>query len=168
MNTITKSWCNWTNIGANCWCIFNDEPYFGGNGYVGRAWNGYSDNSTNINGDAKQAFSYFGNRGLLKRWTMVRPILLTEGSPTTLAGINVDFDDTDVTGTLAYAPVTNAVWDSATWDTGIWGGGLTVTKYWQGVNGVGFAAALRLKMASQGIETHWASTDFVFEPGAVI
>jgi len=168
MNTITKSWCDWTGIGANCWCIFNDEPYFGGNGYVGRAWNGYSDNSTNINGDAKQAFSYFGNRGLLKRWTMVRPILLTEGSPTTLAGINVDFDDTDVTGTLAYAPVTNAVWDSAVWDTGIWGGGLTVTKYWQGVNGVGFAAALRLKMASQGIETHWASSDFVYEVGSVI
>lgn len=168
MNTITKAWCNWTSIGANCWCIFNDEPYFGGNGYVGQAWNGYSDNSTNINGDAKQAFSYFGSRGLLKRWTMVRPILLTEGSPTTLAGINVDFDDTDVTGTLAYAPVTNAVWDAATWDTGIWGGGLTVTKYWQGINGVGFAAALRLKMASQGIETHWASSDFVYEVGAVI
>lgn len=168
MNTITKAWCNWTNIGANCWCIYNDEPYFGGNGFVGQAWNGYSDNGMNINGDAKQAFSYFGSRGLLKRWTMVRPILLTEGSPTTLAGINVDFDDTDVTGTLAYAPITNAMWDSALWDVGIWGGGLTVTKYWQGVNGVGFSAALRLKMVSQGIETHWASTDFVYEQGAVI
>jgi hypothetical protein len=168
MNTITKSWCNWTSVNANCWCIFNEEPYFGGNGYVGQAWNGYSDNSTNISGDAKQAFNYFGNRGLLKRWTMVRPILLTQGAPSTLAGINVDFDDTDISGSISYAPVAAAVWDSSLWDAGIWGGGLSVTKYWQGVNGVGFSAAMRLKIASQGIETRWASSDFVYEVGTVI
>jgi hypothetical protein len=131
-------------------------------------WNGFSDNSTNINGDAKQAFSYFGSRGVLKRWTMARPILLTDGTPAVTAGLNVDFDDSNVTGTVTFTPVTSGTWDTSLWDTGIWGGGLTVTKYWQGVNGVGFSAALRLKISSTSIETHWASTDFVYETGGVI
>ena len=168
MNTISKSWCNWTGINANCWCIFNEEPYFGGNAVVGHAWNGFSDNATNINGDAKQAFNYFGNRGLLKRWTMVRPIILSDGHPNSVSGVNVDFDDTDVTGSVSYTPTTTSVWDTAKWDVGMWGGGLTVTKYWQGVTGVGFAGAMRFKVASQTNEVHWASTDMVYEVGAVI
>ena len=168
MNTISKAWCNWTGLAANCWAIHVEEPYFGGNGYVGRAWYGDSDNNANISGDAKQAFSYFGNRGLQKRWTMVRPILRTNGSPATLANLNVDFDDTDISGSLTFNSTTTALWDTALWDAGIWGGGLTITKYWQGVNGVGFSAALRLKIASKDIETHWASTDFVYEVGSVI
>lgn len=168
MNTITKSWSNWNNIPANCWVIHNGQPYFGGTDYVGQMWNGFSDNSTNIAADAKQAFSYFGSKGLLKRWTMVRPILLTDGSPTTFAGLNIDFDDTPVTGTLAFTPTSYGLWDSALWDTGLWGGSLSLTKYWQGVNGVGFSAALRLQVASQTVETHWAATDFVFEKGAVL
>ena len=169
MNTITKSWANWTNINANCWCIFNDEPYFGGNAMVGRAWNGFSDNKTNINGDAKQAFNYFGARGQLKRWTMVRPILNTDGNPATVAGLNIDFNDDDVTGTITYAPTVSSLWDTTfVWDVSSWGGGLGITKFWQGVNGVGFAAALRLKIASQNIETHWMSSDYVFEKGGVL
>jgi hypothetical protein len=99
---------------------------------------------------------------------MVRPIFLTDGSPSVVSGINVDFSDDDVTGAISFAPIATGTWDSALWDVGLWGGGLTVTKYWQGVTGVGFSGALRLKIVSQGIETHWASTDFVYEVGAVL
>lgn len=168
MNTVSKAWCNWTNIPANCWCIYNDEPYFGGNTVVGQAWNGYADNSTNINGDAKQAFNYFGSRGLLKRFTMVRPIISSDGNPAAVTGINVDFSNDDVTGSVTFVPSTYSTWDTSLWDVGIWGGGLTITKYWQSVTGIGFSGALRMKIASRGIETRWAATDYVFEKGAVL
>ena len=168
MNTITKSWCNWTGWNANCWVIWNEEPYYGGNGVVCKAWDTDADNGTNINADAKQAFSYFGSRGKLKRWTMVRPILLSSGQPAILSGLNIDFDDTDLLGTLSFTGISYGLWDSTLWDTGFWGGNLGVNKSWQGVNGVGFAAALRLKSATAGIETHWTSTDFVLENGGVL
>ena len=45
MNTITKNWCNYTVWNATCFELFNDQPYFGGNGYVGRAWYTQSDNA---------------------------------------------------------------------------------------------------------------------------
>jgi hypothetical protein len=168
MNTITKAWTNFTGVAANCFAIYKDEPYFGGTNFVGQFWDGFSDNATNITGNAKQAFNYFGMRGQTKRWTMIRPTLRTTGTPSALVGLNIDFTDFDPTGQLAFTPTAYATWDSSLWDTGIWGGGLNVSSQWQGANGQGYCAAMRLKVAAMGIETHWASTDFVMEPGAVL
>jgi hypothetical protein len=168
MNTITKSWCNFTGWAANCWAVFNDEIYFGGNGIVGRAWNGTNDAGTNIVADGKQAFNYFGTAGTLKRWTMMRPTISTNGSPGVLASLNVDFDDTAPTSPVSYSSVSSATWDSGLWDTALWGGGNSIQHQWQGVTGVGYCAAPRLKVVSQGIDVHWISTDLVMEGGAIL
>jgi len=168
MNTITKSWCNFTGWEANCWTIFGDDPYFGGNGYIGKAWNGYADNGTNINGDGLQAFSNFGSPGKLKRYTMMKPYLRSDGSPAISANLNIDFDTSDTTATLSFSPTNYALWDTAVWDAAVWGGGLNVLQNWQGVNGVGAWAAPRLKIASQGIATHWVNTTIVMEQGAIL
>jgi len=168
MNTISKSWCYYTGWNANCWTLFNDEPYFGGPTYVGHAWNTLSDNGNNINGDALQAFNYFGARGQLKRWTMARPIFRSNGTPALQINMDIDFDTSDTTAPLNFSPVNYAAWDIATWDNGIWGGGLNVLKNWQGVNGLGYCAGASLITASNGIEVTWVSTDFVMEQGQVL
>jgi hypothetical protein len=168
MNTITKNWGQFQNVSANCWEIFNDEPYFGGNGYVGKFWNSFSDNSTNINGTCKQAFNYFGMRGALKRWTLMRPTLLTNGSPQILSSIDIDFGDTASSSALSFTPTSYAVWDTAIWDTSVWGGDLGLQSNWQGVNGIGYCCAPRIQVASNGIEVHWVATDLVMERGAIL
>lgn len=168
MNTITKAWCNFTGINANSWAIFNDEPYFGSEGYVGKFWNTLSDNTANITGNAQQAFSYFGTRGQTKQWTMIRPTFRTNGVPTSLAVLNIDFSNNDAIGQLSYNRTTARTWDSAVWDTGIWGGGLEVSNQWQGIGGMGYCAGLRLKVTAYGIETHWVATDFVMKLGGIL
>jgi hypothetical protein len=60
------------------------------------------------------------------------------------------------------------IWDSSTWDNANWGGGLTITKLWQGVSGLGYAGSVNINVASQGIELRWASTDYVMEKGGVL
>jgi len=168
MNTITGAWCNFTGWNANCWEIFNDDPYFGGAGFVGKAWNSNSDNGTNITADAKQAFNYFGLPGVLKRFTLIRPTLSTNGSPGVLATLNIDFDDSAPTSPVSYSPTATASWDSGTWDTSLWGGGNNIQKQWQGVVGVGYNAAPRLKVVSSGIDVSWIATDIVAEKGAIL
>lgn len=168
MNTVTKSWCNFTGWNASCWEIYNDNPYFGSTGYVGKAWDTNMDNGNNIRGDVKQAFNYFKAPGLLKRWTMMRPIIASNGQPSYLAGINVDFENTDLSAPPNFAPITYAIWDTAIWDDSTWGGGLSILKYWQGVTGIGYCAAPRISIASQGIEVHWMSSDLVYERGAIL
>ena len=74
MNTITTSWCQFTGWEANVWENYNDDPYFGGDGFIGKAWDDtYADNNTNISANVLQAFNYLGSRGVKKYFTRARP-----------------------------------------------------------------------------------------------
>ena len=168
MNTITKNWCNYTGWNATCWEIYNDQPYFGGNGYVGRAWYTQSDNGSNINATALQSFSAFESPGQLKRFTMSKPIFRTSGSPAIYSNINIDFNLDVPATTLNFTPTSSGTWDNALWDVSNWGGGLNVLQQWQGLNGVGYYGAPIVKTSSQGIDVRWVSTDLVIEKGAVL
>lgn len=167
MNTITKQWCNFTGWNANCWALWDDDPYFGGDGFVGLAWNGLSDNAADINGFCIQAFSDYGNP-MEKRWTMIKPILYTNGSPSLYADINTDFDLSDSTAALSFAATSYATWDGGTWDTSVWGSDLAVQQQWQGVTGVGKYGAIVFKAAANGIRVQWNSTIVVYEKGAIL
>ena len=172
MHTITKSWARFTGINAFCWEASGDNKiYFGSNGFVGDFYNATSDGGNNIVATAQQAYSYFDTRGQQKRFTLVRPIFQTDnGLPTVLCGISTDFETVPLTTQIAFNPsITNTgIWDTSTWDNANWGGGITTTKFWQGVTGLGFAGSINLNVASQGIEFHWASTDYVMELGGVL
>jgi hypothetical protein len=172
MHTITKSWARFTGIEAHCWEVSGDnDMHFGGNGFVGTFYTAFSDDGKNITATVQQAYNYFDTRGQQKRFTMVRPILLTaNGVPSIAVGVNTDFDTQNITGQVTFNPGTiqTGVWDTSTWDNAIWGGNLTVNKAWLGVTGIGYSAGIYMTMASQGIDVHWASTDFVMEAGGVI
>lgn len=172
MHTITKSWARFTGVEAYCWEVSGDsDMHFGGNGFVGKFYDTTSDAGNNIVATAQQAYSYFDSPGQLKRFTLVRPILQTDnGLPTVLCGISVDFDTTPLTNQIAFNPAINniGIWDTGRWDEVNWGAGLTTTKIWQGVTGLGFSGSVNINVASQGIELHWASTDYVMEKGGVL
>ena len=172
MHTITKAWARFTGIQAYCFVNSGDNDlHFGGDGYVGTFYSGFSDNGNNITGAVQQAYSYFDTPGQLKRFTLVRPILQTDnGLPTVLCNISTDFQPVDNLGQVSFNPsiLNTGKWDSATWDNKNWGGGLVTTKIWQGVTGLGFTGSINMTVASQGIEFHWASTDYVMEAGGVV
>lgn len=173
MSTIKRgngdwAWCNFIGWQAACWELWQDNVYFGGVNYVAKAWNGYDDNGANIATNGLQAFNPFGNDKVQKRFTMMRPILQSNGSPSILAIMNMDFDTTDPTAPLSFTGTTYAVWDTALWDAGIWAGALSVLKNWQGCTGIGYWAAPHLKTASKGISTSWVNTTCVFEGGGIL
>ena len=172
MHTITKAWARFTDIQAYCFTVSGDQDmHFGGDGFVGLFFNSFADNGNNIVANCQQAYNYFDSRGQLKRFTLIRPIFQTDtGVPTVLCGISTDFDTQPLTNQIAFNPsaIKVGVWDTSLWDQNTWGGGLVTTKYWQGVTGTGFAASINLSVASQGIEFHWASVDYVMERGWVL
>jgi hypothetical protein len=173
MSTIKRAngdwaWCNFTGWNANCWELWQDDIYFGGNGFIAKAWDGLDDHGTNINCNGLQAFNNFGNDKLQKRFTMMRPILQSNGIPAILAQMNVDFDLSDPTAPLSFSGPSYAVWGSGTWDSGLWGTDLAVLKNWNGCTGIGYWAAPRLKMAVMGIQTQWVNTTVVYEIGAIL
>jgi hypothetical protein len=167
MNALTGAWCNFTGWGANCWALYQDSAYFGGNGFVALAFNGFSDNGSNIVADGLQAFSYFKAPGTRKRFTMLRPMFRATGQPQAQASVNIDFDTNTPAAQITFSPSTFAVWDTSLWDVGLWGG-IDIYKNWQGASGTGYSAAPRVTVATQGTDVRWVSTDIVFERGAVL
>ena len=172
MHTITKAWARFTGINAICWEVSGDNKiYFGADGYVAQFYADASDNGSNIVGNCQQAYSYFDSRGQLKRFTLIRPIIQTDnGFPTVLCGISTDFDTVPLTNQISFNPslLSLARWDTSKWDEANWGGFYTITKNWQGVSGLGFSGSVNINVASQGIDFHWASTDYVMERGGVL
>jgi hypothetical protein len=167
MNTITKSWCNFTNWEANCFEIFNDDIYFGGNGFVAKAWDGATDNTSNIEAIGLQSFQYYG-RSTEKQCTMIRPHFLSNGSPGVYGNVNVDYDLSDNSSTLSFSPVSTSVWGTATWDSGVWGSDSIAISEWQAATAIGFCFAPFVKTATQGISLQWVSTDLVFQEGGIL
>jgi hypothetical protein len=169
MNTITTSWCKFSGWAANCWEIFGDDPYFGGSGFVGRAWttgpDGYSDDNANISTNCIQAFNYFGSRGVKKYFTRARPSIFSNGQPSIAMNMNIDFALTDVSSALSFSPNPAATWDVSLWDTGLWGSDSSITNNWQGITGIGYCGGIHLKSSSQYLSMEWASTDIVYQAG---
>lgn len=168
MNTISGAWARFRGWNANCWELYNNNIYFGANGFVGKAWNTNADAGGNIFMDGLQAFNNFGNEGQQKRFTMMRPNLLINSTQTVNAGMNVDFDQSAPASAIGTASFTGALWDTGVWDTGLWSDTLSVSKNWQGATGVGYFGAPHLQANINGAALQWVSTDVVMEPGAII
>lgn len=167
MNTITTSWCRFTGWGAYCWETFQDNPFFGGNGFIGRAWDDtYSDNGNNIYTNTQQAYNYFDARGVKKYFTRARPTIFTDSFPSVGLSLNVDFTDTSATASIPVSvPPNFGLWNSGVWDVNVWGGGLQVSNGWQGITGIGYCGSIVLKTSSKGTQIEWPSTDIVYQSG---
>ena len=168
MNTVTKSWCQFMGWNANCFELYVDNLYFGGPTYVAKAWDTAEDDSGAIFMDGLQAFNYFGSRGQLKRFTMLRPLLYINSTQQVNANINVDFDETAPVSSISTVTFGGSVWDTALWDSATWSSTLSVSNIWQGATGVGYCGAPHLQANIDGASLEWVATDVVMEPGGIL
>lgn len=168
MNVLTGAWCRFTAWNAECWALMNDEPYFGGDTVVYRAWITNADNAKNIRGDVLQAFQTYKAPGRLKRFTMARPILLANGAVSAKMAMNVDYNSADPAFTISTDSANPSTWDTGVWDTAEWGGDPSARNDWQTLGAIGTSGGLRLQTVSSGIEIRWQATDVVYEEGGVL
>jgi hypothetical protein len=166
MNTLSGSWCRFIGWNASCFVQTQSTLYYGTAGKVVKAWIGANDSGVAITGNALPSFQYHGGMSQ-KRYTMARPIITTDSpSVGVLLRLNVDFDIQEPVGSPTFSPSAVATWDAATWDGSVWGGGLTLRKDWNTIGGVGYCAALYLKVQTSSAQLRWQSVDYVAEKGA--
>lgn len=146
MNALTGAWCEFTGWNANCFEIFNDDLYFGGNdGTVNLAYQGGLDLVTPIAADMQCAFNYFDDPGRLKRITMVQPLMIANGTVTPTMSVDEDFVISTATAPISILTGTT-VWDTAVWDTSTWPNTTTVVKPWLSVDAIGHALAVHMSV----------------------
>lgn len=168
MNTEHGAWTKFTGWNAICFEVLGNDLYYGDADAVYKADVGESDDGSEITCVAQQAFSYFGNRTGIKRWTMARCIFSTNGSMSPAILLNTDFALNRTASPSTYTPAGGATWDVAAWDTENWSTGENINKRWQTVTGVGYAGGIRVVLSIKDVICRWQSTDFVYEQGGVI
>lgn len=168
MHTSHGAWCKFTGWNAICWETLDDSLYFGAEDGVYIADTGRTDNGSDITSVAQQAFSYFGNKSGLKRWTMTRCVFNSDGFITPAVVLNVDFALNRTSVAPSFTDNVGSAWDISDWDIAAWTKGDNIIKNWQTVTGVGYAGGLRVVTQTQNVKCEWQSSDFVFERGGVI
>jgi hypothetical protein len=149
MNTITGAWARFTGQNANCWEVFNDNLYFGGNdGNVYKADAGPNDNGADIVADMACAWNYFGDHGRLKRFTMIQPIITSDGLVAPSIALNTDFRETTPSGAGALSTTGSLLWDEFDWDEAYWPDDATTSSAWQSVAALGRCASVRIRIVA--------------------
>jgi len=171
MNTITGAWSTWNkrNSGWNaaCYDVFQDELYAGISGAVLKVDTGTSDQDNAIISDIKPAFSYFGNLGQEKFFTLVRPIFVSNSVLNPTFALCLDYNDAEPS-TPPLSIGTSSYWDVSYWDVSSWSGPSQIYKDFNTVGGIGYAASLRTALNTKDSYASLQSIDYVYETGGVL
>jgi hypothetical protein len=147
MNTLTGAWCEFEhNHSANCWLVYGDNLYFGGNeGCVYKADTGSADIDAPITAVGQSAYGAFGTANT-KHWKMVKPLITAGGSNRPSIGVSTDFQETETLfQSSAVVTATGGIWDSSRWDQFTWGGQEVNISDWVGVVGIGSFGSIKFR-----------------------
>lgn len=146
MNALTGAWSQFIGWNANCFEIYNDNLYWGGNdGSINQGYIGSSDSGASIPADMQCAFNWLDEPGKVKRMTMVQPLLNLGGNLTPTMAVDTDFMTS--TNVAPVATLTGgSLWDTATWDKSLWSALSVNFAQWLSVDAIGHALAIRMRV----------------------
>lgn len=174
VNVATGAWCRFTNIRAMCWCVFQDNLYFGSDWQVFRFDDGNSDNGTVIEGIVEQAFNDFGTNGV-KKFTLLNPRTASSAPYDLTVYTDVDYTNRKLqyVNNIGYAAGTQ--WDVSYWATEenqitFWATDKVseVQSQWIMNSAVGVKASVVFKTKTKGVLIDWFETGIRYEVGSGI
>lgn len=177
-NVQTGAWCRFLGLNAFCWSYCNGKIYFGSATAVNQWDTGSSDNGVAITCDMTGAFSAF-KLARLKQFTMMRPIVQTQGTQLIQVDMLTDYRTTLPVNTpgASMAP-SGMVWGAMVWGTMVWGSPLSLRLDWTTCSPPpGYVGAARLRTvmspaASGGvypeIDFQIIGFDVMYQPGGML
>lgn len=145
MNTITGGWCEFDSHNANCWVVFNDNLYFGGDSVVYQADTGSADIDTPITAVGQAAYQALGAANI-KRFSMIRPLVTVSATNRPSVGISTDFVETQAMSSITPASsASSATWDTAIWDSAIWSGTDSEVNDWANAVALGTFGSVKFQ-----------------------
>lgn len=131
MQLQTQGWCEFSELPANCWAVFNGELYFGTTTKVMKAQNGYADLSAAIVGVIEYAYSKVDGSTRTKVPVEVLPLIETSGNVPYTLGVSADFTTTESFNLVEASPTgVGGIWGTGVWDTDFYGGDRVLSKSW--------------------------------------
>lgn len=165
MSTLTGAWSKITQAPVITYAVFNGRLMAGHSTQTANSWTGGLDDTTPITYTMVPAFSYFGDAGSGKRFTLGRATIESDASPTYTTKLLRDFDTSFLFPSQTPAPLSGALWDVAIWDQDIWGGSSSFYRRLNSFVGIAFAASQALQGVSSGTVLRIVALEYMFEPG---
>lgn len=158
INTITNAATKFTGLNACTWATFKDSLYFGGNGQVFLADNGFDDNGNYINCKAQSAYNNLGSP-YEKTLNSYRNTFKADGSININAIVNFDYGRNSTKQVFSSVSIGSA-WDVSAWDVSAWspenfGRNDLVYSSGQGVD-----VSMRIEVNIKGQQLSWYRTDY--------
>lgn len=158
LNTITGAACKFTGMNASTWGMYNNNLYFGGNGKVFKADDGFNDNGANINCDIQAAYNNLGSPQE-KIVNSYRNTIKLDGSAVVNSIVNFDYGRGE-TSQNSSSVAQGSFWDVAMWDVAMWSPeGLTRNELIYS-SGQGVDLGMRIKVSINGQQLFWYRTDY--------
>jgi len=159
INTITGTATKFTDMNAVTWGNYNNNIYFGGNGKVYKADEGFSDNSNYIVCDVQAAYSNLGSPQE-KTVNSFRNIIKADGTVAINAIVNFDYGKEQTSQDVNSSVASGSFWDVSFWDVALWSPeGLTRNDLVYS-SGQGVDVGMRLKTSLNGQQLNWYRTDY--------
>lgn len=170
MNTLTGAWCRFKDMNANCWAVFRDRLFFGGNsGVVYEADTGGIDLTEPINAVGQSAYNYYNMPGKLKQFKLCQPLLTADSDNRPAIGFSTDFKDNASLGTPTSASTASALYDTAIYDLDVYAVENRTVADWTSVTGIGQCASIHFR-ARTGAESGlglWDISEWDEDPWSV-
>lgn len=196
MNTLTGAWTKY-DLPIRSMAEHNQTLYFSDE--LGRVLIMESSNNLDnlaIDGSSgvfivsgvQVAYNYFEMLGTNKTFNLIRPLFVSQYTPSMLTNVSVDFGPNTIDGIpqpaggptsvdfwdtalwdvnlwfAPNAPTQADVWDSGVWDQTLWSPPVGAQYAWIGVGQMGYAASLAIKLATNA-PTEFVSCDWAIVPG---
>src|SRR3990172_2984729 len=177
MNLQTGAWTTY-DLPASTFAFYNNVLFFGTED--GRVMQHSSDigldntlfdntGGVPVNSYLMTAYSYFGDPTSIKHFKFVRPIFVADHPPKYKLRAAVDYELLRFAGNPSPpgASSQNALWDFALWDQAFWAGAGETYRPWVGVDAMGYAGALQLKVSSNA-PVQLVALEWVLSSGGMI
>ena len=96
------------------------------------------------------AYSAMGSPGMLKRFPMIRPTVLTQFTPGLEITILENYEDTVNFNVPTLPSIESARWNIDKWNHALWSGPLRPIQKWLGTHGDGYTATVQLDIVGLG------------------
>lgn len=169
INVDTGAWCRFTNIRSFCWCIFNDNLYFGSDDGIYHFDNANSDDGVAIEGIVEQAFNDFGTANI-KKITLINPRTSASAPFQLTTYVDTDYKKRDLKYTNNIGLSQGSMWDVSPWNTSNWAVDTAqdINSQWIMCSGVGFKIGIVFKTKTRGILVDWYDTGLRYDVGTGI
>lgn len=175
INVNTGAWCRFTGIRSHCWCVFNNNIYFGSDNYVYKYDDGYSDDGVAIEGVVQQAYNNLGTQQI-KKIQLLNPRTKCSAKYNLNIYTNMDFEEQKVNYILDVGQLGKSIWNVAKWSIPSndleykWGtsSATKINSQWVGNSATGYNASIVFKTKTKGNKIEWYNTGIRFEVGTGI